>query len=240
VLDDGWFVNRSDDSAGLGDWTPDPHKYPLGLTPLIEYVSKLGMRFGLWVEPEMVNTDSDLYRQHPDWILDISSYQQISGRHQYILDLTRREVSEYLFAMLAALLRHNNIDYLKWDMNRSANLAAAAAPDISGFGGIPPELGTPSEFTLQDFGQSEGPQTGAIGLNALQDVEFDLHIELGRTEMMVEEVLTLQEGSVVPLDKLAGDPVDIIANGRLVARGEVLVLNDNFCVRVAEILSPNF
>lgn len=122
----------------------------------------------------------------------------------------------------------------------SAHLAAAAAPEIGSIGQVPSELGTPTAFTLQEFGQNQGPQPGAIGLNALQDVEFDLHIELGRTKMRVEEVLTLQEGSVVPLDKLAGDPVDIIANGRLVARGEVLVLNDNFCVRVAEILSPNF
>lgn len=122
----------------------------------------------------------------------------------------------------------------------TAHLAAATAPDIDNFGQIPPELGTPSEFTLQDFSGDSGSQEGNVGLNALHDVEFDLHIELGRTEMLVEEVLSLQEGSVVPLDKLAGDPVDIIANGRLVARGEVLVLNDNFCVRVAEILAPNF
>ncbi len=126
-------------------------------------------------------------------------------------------------------------------LNQASNhLAAATAPDISEFGKIPSELGSPSEFTLQDFSQAHDSEAGAVGLNALHDVEFDLHIELGRTEMLVEEVLSLQEGSVVPLDKLAGDPVDIIANGRLVARGEVLVLNDNFCVRVAEILSPNF
>ena len=77
-----------------------------------------------------------------------------------------------------------------------------------------------------------------VGLNALQDVELDLRIELGRTELLIEEVLQLKSGSVVPLDKLAGDPVDILVNGRLVARGEVLVLNDNFCVRVAEIVAP--
>ncbi|MEZ6046911.1 MAG: flagellar motor switch protein FliN [Planctomycetaceae bacterium] len=121
-----------------------------------------------------------------------------------------------------------------------SNLAAAVAPDISSFGKIPSELGEPSPFNPGEFGMVGGTSVGGVGLNALRDVEFDLHIELGRTDMMMEEVLSIKEGAVVPLDKLAGDPVDIIANGRLIARGEVLVLNDNFCVRVAEILTPNF
>ncbi|QDU79126.1 Flagellar motor switch protein FliN [Polystyrenella longa] len=121
-----------------------------------------------------------------------------------------------------------------------SNLAAAVAPDISSFGKIPSELGNPSPFAPNDFGTGGDRSAGGVGLNALRDVEFDLHIELGRTDMMMEEVLSIKEGAVVPLDKLAGDPVDIIANGRLIARGEVLVLNDNFCVRVAEILTPNF
>ncbi|MEM9620496.1 MAG: alpha-galactosidase, partial [Pseudomonadota bacterium] len=124
VLDDGWFLNRHDDTAGLGDWHPDPNKYPAGLTPLIEYVQQQGLRFGLWVEPEMVNKDSELYRSHPDWILDIADYDQVAGRHQYVLDLTRPEVVEYLFESLQRLLADHAIDYLKWDMNRSANLAA--------------------------------------------------------------------------------------------------------------------
>jgi flagellar motor switch protein FliN len=118
-----------------------------------------------------------------------------------------------------------------------AGLAAAVSPNLQGRAGIPPELGSASPFQFQAFdtGQTAGD---GVSLNALQDVELDLRIELGRTELLIEEVLQLKSGSVVPLDKLAGDPVDILVNGRLVARGEVLVLNDNFCVRVAEIVAP--
>ena len=93
-------------------------------------------------------------------------------------------------------------------------------------------------FQFQAFDSTGDAPGDGIGLNALQDVELDLRIELGRTELLIEEVLQLREGSVVPLNKLAGDPVDILVNGRLVARGEVLVLNDNFCVRIAEIVAP--
>jgi len=103
----------------------------------------------------------------------------------------------------------------------------------------PAELGTPQPFGFPDL--SARPPAGAepaFPIAALEDVELDLRIELGRTELLIEEVLQLREGTVVPLDKLAGDPVDILVNGRLIARGEVLVLNDNFCVRVAEILTP--
>jgi flagellar motor switch protein FliN len=96
----------------------------------------------------------------------------------------------------------------------------------------------PFQFEHFDLPGFEG--VGSLEIQALQEVELDLRIELGRAELLIEEVLQLREGSVVPLDKLAGDPVDILVNGRLVARGEVLVLNDNFCVRVAEILAPGF
>jgi flagellar motor switch protein FliN/FliY len=96
----------------------------------------------------------------------------------------------------------------------------------------------PFQFEHFDLPGFEG--VGNLEIQALQEVELDLRIELGRAELLIEEVLQLREGSVVPLDKLAGDPVDILVNGRLVARGEVLVLNDNFCVRVAEILTPGF
>jgi flagellar motor switch protein FliN len=121
-----------------------------------------------------------------------------------------------------------------------AGLAAAIASNVQSQtrGGIPAELGQPSPFQLQSLDAAGGSGGDGVGLNALQDVELDLRIELGRTELLIEEVLQLKEGSVVPLNKLAGDPVDILVNGRLVARGEVLVLNDNFCVRVAEIVAP--
>lgn len=95
-------------------------------------------------------------------------------------------------------------------------------------------------FSFEELNASPLAGDGLLQLSGLQDVELDLRIELGRTELLIEEVLKLKEGSVVPLDKLAGDPVDILVNGRLIARGEVLVLNDNFCVRIAEILTPDF
>ncbi|OYW22899.1 MAG: flagellar motor switch protein FliN [Planctomycetales bacterium 12-60-4] len=102
-----------------------------------------------------------------------------------------------------------------------------------------PDIGAASRFEYEDFGRpSDREAAPEFPIAALQDVELDLRIELGRTELLIEEVLQLREGTVVPLDKLAGDPVDILVNGRLIARGEVLVLNDNFCVRVAEIVSP--
>ena len=99
-------------------------------------------------------------------------------------------------------------------------------------------FGSPAAFEMEQFDGSKPPSRRRQPLEILQDVELDLRIELGRTELLIEEVVQLKEGSVVPLDKLAGDPVDILVNGRLIARGEVLVLNDNFCVRVAEILTP--
>ena len=99
-------------------------------------------------------------------------------------------------------------------------------------------FGSPLPFEMEQFDGSKPPSRTKQPLEMLQDVELDLRIELGRTELLIEEVVQLKEGSVVPLDKLAGDPVDILVNGRLIARGEVLVLNDNFCVRVAEILTP--
>jgi flagellar motor switch protein FliN/FliY len=121
-----------------------------------------------------------------------------------------------------------------------ADLAKAIAPSLEARRGIPSELGAPSSYAFAPFEERAAGTAGTVGLPALQDVELDLRIELGRTELLIDEVLKLKEGSVVPLDKLAGDPVDILVNGRLVARGEVLVLNDNFCVRVAEILTPDF
>jgi flagellar motor switch protein FliN/FliY len=122
-----------------------------------------------------------------------------------------------------------------------ADLAAAIAPNLAPgiAGGM--DLSDAAQLNLPQFGDaSHVDAEESARLETLQDVELDLRIELGRTELLIDEVLRLKEGSVVPLDKLAGDPVDILVNGRLVARGEVLVLNDNFCVRVAEILTPDF
>lgn len=118
VLDDGWFKGRTDDRRALGDWTPDPVKYPHGLTPLIDHVRSLGLEFGLWVEPEMANADSDLLRAHPDWILGEPGREQPLGRGQHVLDLTRQEVADNLFGQIDALLSAYPIGYLKWDMNR--------------------------------------------------------------------------------------------------------------------------
>ncbi len=118
VLDDGWFGSRRDDRAGLGDWWVSPEVYPEGLTPLISHVRKLGMEFGLWFEPEMVNPDSDLYRAHPDWILTSPGVDQPLARTQFILDLTNPAVSAYLFERINAVLSENDIGYVKWDYNR--------------------------------------------------------------------------------------------------------------------------
>lgn len=125
VLDDGWFKGRDDDTTSLGDWRVDPRKYPDGLTPLIDHVRSLGMEFGLWVEPEMANTDSDLIRAHPDWILGAPGRRQPLGRGQYVLDLTRPAVSEAIVAQLDALLAAHPIAYLKWDMNRDLTHAVS-------------------------------------------------------------------------------------------------------------------
>ncbi len=118
-----------------------------------------------------------------------------------------------------------------------ANLAAAIAPSLGNSNQKTEDTSAATPLPLNNFALSPGGGERSE-LSMLQDVELDLRIELGRTELMIEEVVALAAGSVVPLDKLAGDPVDILVNGRLIARGEVLVLNDNFCVRVAEILTP--
>lgn len=131
VLDDGWFRRRNDDRAALGDWTADPVKYPQGLRPLVDHVRGLGMQFGLWVEPEMANSDSDLLRAHPDWILGVPGRQQPLGRGQYVLDLTRPEVALAIFEQLDALLRDLPIAYLKWDMNRDLTHPASGGRPAS-------------------------------------------------------------------------------------------------------------
>lgn len=124
VLDDGWFGRRDDDTSSLGDWTVDRSKWPDGLGPLIAHVQSLGMTFGLWFEPEMVNPDSDLYRAHPDWILGASD--QVTGRNQLVLDLGRADVRDYLFNAVSAILTEYDIDYIKWDHNRLLPVVDAA------------------------------------------------------------------------------------------------------------------
>jgi alpha-galactosidase len=119
VMDDGWFGKRNNDRAGLGDWFVNPQKFPQGLKGLIDKVNSLGMDFGLWVEPEMVNADSDLYRKHPDWVVNFPGRPRSELRNQMILNLARDDVKEYLFSVLDDLVSRNNIRYLKWDMNRS-------------------------------------------------------------------------------------------------------------------------
>ncbi|MGN6549231.1 MAG: alpha-galactosidase [Pararhizobium sp.] len=127
VLDDGWFGKRDDDTTSLGDWFVDRRKFPDGLTPLIDHVEGLGMRFGLWVEPEMVNLDSELARAHPDWIIMPEGRAQLTGRGQHVLDLTNPAVTGYLYERLDALLSEYRIDYFKWDMNRDLTLAVDRA-----------------------------------------------------------------------------------------------------------------
>jgi alpha-galactosidase len=118
VLDDGWFGSRRDDRSGLGDWTVSTDAHPAGLGPLIAHVRRLGMDFGLWVEPEMVNPDSDLYRSHPDWALVTDGYEPELSRHQLVLDLARQDAFDHVLSQLDALLRDHEIAFLKWDMNR--------------------------------------------------------------------------------------------------------------------------
>ncbi len=118
VMDDGWFSTRKTDHAGLGDWYPDPAKFPNGLKPLIDYVHGKGMDFGLWVEPEMVNEDSDLYRKHPDWTVHFDGRPRTQGRNQFVLNMALPEVRQFVFGFLDKLLTENQISFLKWDANR--------------------------------------------------------------------------------------------------------------------------
>jgi len=121
VMDDGWFGARNDDRAGLGDWTVNPQKFPQGLKGLVDRVNGLGMDFGLWVEPEMVNADSDLYRKHPDWVIHFPGRPRSELRNQMVLNLARSDVKEYIFGVLDKLAGEYNIRYFKWDMNRAVS-----------------------------------------------------------------------------------------------------------------------
>lgn len=130
VMDDGWFHGRDHDRAGLGDWWPDARKFPAGLAPLIARVNALGMAFGLWVEPEMVNPDSDLYRARPDWVIHFPTRARSEGRNQLILNLGRPDVQDYLIDKLDRLLANHQIAFIKWDMNR--NVSEPGWPEAPG------------------------------------------------------------------------------------------------------------
>lgn len=119
VLDDGWFWGRNDDTSSLGDWVVDPKKYPHGLDELVDAVHRLKLDFGLWLEPEMVNPNSRLYREHPEWVLGEPGSHHLTGRNQLVLDLRLKEVQEYLFSTISRLIEKYQLTYIKWDHNRS-------------------------------------------------------------------------------------------------------------------------
>ncbi|MBQ4322696.1 MAG: alpha-galactosidase [Clostridia bacterium] len=131
VLDDGWFGARNSDNAGLGDWFVNEEKLKGGLGKLSERIHALGMKFGLWFEPEMVNPDSDLYRAHPDWCLQVDGRGLCTSRNQYVLDMSREDVREYLFSCMDNILKNAKIEYIKWDFNRYLTEAGSLllAPD---------------------------------------------------------------------------------------------------------------
>ncbi|MCH5263314.1 MAG: alpha-galactosidase [Lachnospiraceae bacterium] len=118
VMDDGWFGHRNDDNTSLGDWQVNESKINGGLKYLVDEVNKLGMKFGIWFEPEMISPDSDLYRAHPDWAIAVPGRTGSLARNQYVLDLTRREVLDCVYEMVSSILKSANIEYVKWDMNR--------------------------------------------------------------------------------------------------------------------------
>jgi alpha-galactosidase len=135
VVDDGWFHRRDDDRAALGDWWPDARKFPDGLTPLIAHVTRLGMQFGIWIEPEMVSPDSELYRAHPDWVVHFPTRPRTEARNQLILNMARPDVQDYLIGLFDHLLADHDIAYVKWDMNRNVS-----EPGWPGAPGDPREL----------------------------------------------------------------------------------------------------
>ena len=129
VMDDGWFGNRCDDNRALGDWQVNEEKIQGGLANLVEKVNQMGMKFGIWFEPEMISPDSNLYRQHPDWAIAVPGRTPALGRNQYVLDLTRKEVRDYVYQCVADVLHSANIEYVKWDMNRQlTDIGSAQLP----------------------------------------------------------------------------------------------------------------
>lgn len=118
VIDDGWFKGRKNDRAGLGDWSVDTNKFPNGLSPMIGRINETGLDFGIWVEPEMINENSDLYRAHPDWILEFPNRTKDTWRHQLTLNFAREDVYQYIYKSMRELLANHNIKFIKWDRNR--------------------------------------------------------------------------------------------------------------------------
>ncbi|WP_371129691.1 alpha-galactosidase [Streptomyces sp. TLI_105] len=127
VVDDGWFGAGHSDRAGLADWRPSPDRFPQGLGPLSDAVHGLGMRFGIWVEPEMVNPDSDLYRARPDWVLHTPGRTRSELRHQLVLDFARDGVADRAYDWLTRLVDDHGVDFLKWGMNRAFSEAGPTA-----------------------------------------------------------------------------------------------------------------
>lgn len=134
VLDDGWFGTRNDDNQGLGDWYPNLEKLPNGIAGLSRKIEEMGMKFGLWIEPEMVNKNSELYRKHPDWIISAPERFESPSRQQHVLDFSRKEVVDYIHAMISKVIRESKISYIKWDMNRYITecYSRGAKPDEQG------------------------------------------------------------------------------------------------------------
>ena len=134
VLDDGWFGARNDDYRGLGDWYVNLDKLPDGISGLSRKVEELGLKFGLWVELEMVNKDSDLYRAHPDWLIGVPDRFESHARHQHVLDFSRKEVVDYIHEIISKVIRESSISYIKWDMNRymTEPYSRGAAPSEQG------------------------------------------------------------------------------------------------------------
>lgn len=118
VLDDGWFGKRDDDTTSLGDWFPDQSKLPDGITGIADKINKLGLKFGLWFEPEMVNKESLLYKEHPEWLLETPDRTSSHGRNQFVLDFSKKEVVDHIYSMMEKILSEASVSYIKWDMNR--------------------------------------------------------------------------------------------------------------------------
>ena len=119
VMDDGWFGKRDDDNSGLGDWQVNEKKLGCTLGDLIRRINRLGVKFGIWIEPEMISEDSELYREHPDWAIQIPGRKPVHGRNQLVLDFSRAEIREHIFRQICSVLDQGNVEYVKWDMNRS-------------------------------------------------------------------------------------------------------------------------